>query len=85
MQRNFYRSVGYMKGFESSDPFRSAQYSIELILVAQAELQKLQSLTTENIKRDNHDVFEGGWSSPSLFGQRSFKHQKFGFGSSALV
>ena len=75
LQHSFCRSEDYMKGFESSEPFRSAQYGIELILVDQAELGKLQSLTTKRINQDSHDVFENGWSSPSLFGQRSFKHQ----------
>lgn len=75
LQHGFCRSEDYMKGFESSEPFRSAQYGIELILVDQAELGKLQSLTTKRINQDSHDVFENGWSSPTLFGQRSFKHQ----------
>ncbi|MDZ5454710.1 hypothetical protein [Labrys sp. ZIDIC5] len=75
LQHSFCRSEEYMKGFESSEPFRSAQYGIELILVDQAELGKLQSLTTKRINQDSHDVFENGWSSASLFGQRSFKHQ----------
>ena len=74
LQRSFCRSKDYMKGFESSDPFRSAQYSIESILVDRTDLEKLLSLTTERIKQHSHDVFENGWSSASLFGQRSFKH-----------
>jgi len=74
LQHSFCRSKDYMKGFESTDPFRSAQYGIELILVDQVELEKLQKLTTEKIDRDHHDVFENGWSSPSLLGQRSFRH-----------
>lgn len=75
LQYSFYRSKDYMKGFESSDPFRSAQYGIDLMLVDQSELGKLQSLTTERINQDSHDVFENGWSSPSLIGQRRFKHR----------
>lgn len=75
LQHSFCRSKDYMKGFESSEPFRSAQYGIELILVEQAELGKLQNLTTEGINQDSHDVFENSWSSPSLFGQRSSAHQ----------
>ena len=75
LQHSFCRSKDYMKGFESCEPFRSAQYGIELILVEQAELGKLQSLTTERINEYSHDVFENSWSSPSLFGQRSFAHQ----------
>ncbi|RXH07280.1 hypothetical protein EAS54_38060 [Bradyrhizobium guangzhouense] len=74
LQHSFCRSKDYMKGFESTDPFRSAQCGIELILVDQAELEKLQALTTEKIDRDHHDVFENSWSSPSLLGQRSFRH-----------
>jgi len=73
--RSFCRSKDYMKGFESSDPFRSAQYGIELILVDRADLGKLQTLTPKKINKNSHDVFENGWSSPSLFGLRSFKHQ----------
>jgi hypothetical protein len=38
-------------------------------------LEVFQSLTTEAIVSDSHDVFENRWSSPSFFGQRSFKHQ----------
>lgn len=75
LQHSFCKSKDYMKGFESTDPFRSAQYGIELILVDRADLEKLQSLTTKKINQDSHDVFENGLSSPSLFGQRSFKHQ----------
>jgi hypothetical protein len=75
LQHSFCRSQDYMKGFESSEPFRSAQYGIELILVEEAEVDKLQSLTTEGINHESHDVFENSWSSPSLFGQRSFTHQ----------
>lgn len=75
LQGSFCRSKDYMKGFESNDPFRSAQYGIELILVDQTDLGKLQGLTTEGINQRSHDVFENGWSSPSLFGQRNFKHQ----------
>lgn len=75
LHRSFSRSTDYMRGFESSDPFRSAQYGIELILVNQADLGKLGSLTTKIINQNSHDVFENGWSSPSLFGQRSFRHQ----------
>lgn len=75
LHRSFCRSTDYMRGFESSDPFRSAQYGIELILVNQADLGKLGNLTTEIINQNSHDVFENGWSSPSLFGQRSFRHQ----------
>lgn len=74
LQHSFCRSKDYMNGFESSDPFRSAQYGIELIVVDQSELEKVKNLTTEKIK-DSRDVFENGWSSPSLFGQRSFRHQ----------
>ncbi|MER9226139.1 hypothetical protein NKI39_10880 [Mesorhizobium sp. M0664] len=75
LHRSFCRSSDYMRGFESSDPFRSAQYGIELILVNREDLGKLGSLTTEIINQNSHDVFENGWSSPSLFGQRSFRHQ----------
>lgn len=75
LQHSFCRSQDYMKGFESSEPFRSAQYGIELILVEQAALGKLHSLTTEGINQESHDVFENSWSSPALFGQRSFTHQ----------
>lgn len=75
LQHSSCRSKDYMKGFETREPFRSAQYQIELILVDRSDLVKLQSLTTERINQDSHDVFENGWSSPSLFGQRSFKHQ----------
>lgn len=75
LQHSFCRSKNYMKGFDSSEPFRSAQYGIELILADQDELIKIQNLTTERINQDSHDVFENSWPSPSLFGQRSFKHQ----------
>ena len=75
LQHSFCRSEEYMKGFETSEPFRSAQYGIELILVAQAEMGKLQGLTTKRINQDSHDVFDNSWSSPVLFGQRSFAHQ----------
>ncbi|MET4422959.1 hypothetical protein AB7645_37325 [Bradyrhizobium sp. 956_D2_N1_5] len=74
LQHSFCRSTDYMNGFESTDPFRSAQYGIELILVDLAELEKLRNLTTEKIDQDHHDVFENSWSSPALFGQRSFRH-----------
>ncbi|MEY9125783.1 hypothetical protein [Bradyrhizobium yuanmingense] len=74
LQHSFCRSKDYMKGFESTDPFRSAQCGIELILVDQADVEKLQAVTTEKIDRDHHDVFENSWSSPSLLGQRSFRH-----------
>ncbi|MER9723736.1 MULTISPECIES: hypothetical protein [unclassified Mesorhizobium] len=75
LHRSFRRSPDYMKGFESGDPFRSAQYGIELILVHQADLGKLVKLTTKILNKNSHDVFDGGWSAPSLFGQRSFRHQ----------
>ena len=75
LQHSFCRSKDYMKGFESCEPFRSAQYGIELILVQQAELDKLYRLTSQKIKQDSQDVFGNGWSSPALFGQRSFAHQ----------
>lgn len=74
LQQSFSRSTDYMKGFESTEPFRSAQYGIELILANRTELGKLQSLTTDKINLRHHDVFENTWSSPSLFGQRSFRH-----------
>ncbi len=75
LQKYFCRSDDYMKGFESADPFRSAQFDIELILVAQADLEKVKSLTSEKIKKNGNDVFENSWSSASFFGQRSFRHQ----------
>jgi hypothetical protein len=76
LQHSFCRSKDYMKGFESSEPFRGAQYDIELILIDQTELGKLRNLTTKRINQNSHDVFEDGWSSPSLFAQRSFRHQE---------
>jgi len=74
LQHYFCRSHDYMKGFNSSDPFKSAQVSIELILVDQAEISHLRSLATRKISENNHDIFESGWSSYELFGQRSFRH-----------
>jgi hypothetical protein len=64
-----------MNGLESNDPFRSAQYSIELILVNQRDIMRWKTLTSEVINKREGDVFGNGWSAPSLFGQRSFKHQ----------
>lgn len=70
---SFGRSKDYMKGFESSDPFKSAQMGIELVLVKQADLDKLRNLTSAQARNNDHDIFDNSWASPQLFGMRSFR------------
>lgn len=71
----FCRNKDYMKGFETRDLFRSAQYGVEVILVDKTQLECIDNLTTEKINQHHHEVFGNGWSSPPLYGQRSFNHQ----------
>lgn len=72
--RGFRRSKDYMNGFETSEPFKGAQYSIELLMVPNGELATIAELTTGRVREDEGDLFEHGWTSPSLLGQRSFTH-----------
>ncbi|AYM10822.1 hypothetical protein G6L58_07255 [Agrobacterium tumefaciens] len=74
MQNCYRRSKNYMNGFESEAPFRSAQYGIELILVPRSDVEKLAKLTTEELKENNHDVFDHGSTDAFLWGQLSYRH-----------
>ncbi|MGP4686751.1 hypothetical protein ACSV5K_10350 [Agrobacterium pusense] len=74
MHHCYRRSKNYMHGFESEEPFRSAQYGIELILVPRSDVEKLPKLTTEELRKDNHDVFDHGSTDPFFWGQLSYRH-----------
>ncbi|KXG87610.1 hypothetical protein [Agrobacterium bohemicum] len=75
MQRCHCRSQNYMRGFEVEEPFRSAQYGVELILVKRFDLDKLANLTTDEISENNSDVFDHGSTDFHLWAQLSYKHQ----------
>ncbi len=74
LQHCYRRSNNYMNGFESEAPFRSAQYGIELILVPCSDVEKLAKLTTEELKENNHDVFDHGSTGAFFWGQLSYRH-----------
>lgn len=67
----FTRSDGYVYGYEASEPFRSGQLGVELILVDNADLDRWARLTTDQLLADPHDVLENTWSISDFFGQRT--------------
>ncbi|WP_287209239.1 hypothetical protein [Mesorhizobium sp.] len=74
LQKSFARSLGYMNNLESTDPFKSAQLSIELVLFKVEDVGRLDELTTESLDGDDGSVFDGGRDSYALYGQRSAQH-----------
>ncbi|MGN7713727.1 hypothetical protein [Agrobacterium radiobacter] len=74
LQRSFVRSLGYMNNLESTDPFRGAQLSIELVLFKAEDVGRLDGVSTEALDGDDGDVFDSGRDSHNLYGQRSVRH-----------
>ncbi|MCF1474460.1 MULTISPECIES: hypothetical protein [Rhizobium/Agrobacterium group] len=74
LQKSFARSLGYMNNLESTDPFKSAQLSIELVLFKVEDVGRLDELTTESLDGDDGDVFDRGRDSYAFYGQRSARH-----------
>ncbi|UCI34496.1 hypothetical protein [Mesorhizobium sp. B4-1-4] len=75
LQKSFARSLGYMNNLESTDPFKSAQLSIELVLFNPEDLGRLDELTTESLDGDDGDIFDNARDSHAFYGQRSALHQ----------
>ncbi|TAY14055.1 hypothetical protein [Rhizobium leguminosarum] len=74
LQKSFSRSLGYMNNIESADPFKSAQFSIELVLFKFEDVGLLDELTTESLDGDDGDIFDGSRESLALYGQRSVQY-----------
>jgi hypothetical protein len=74
LQKSFARSLGYMNNLETSDPFKAAQLSIELVLFKVEDVGRLDKLTTESLDGDDGDVFDSGRDSNAFYGQRSAWH-----------
>jgi hypothetical protein len=77
LQQSFARSLGYMNNLDSTDPFKSAQLSIELVLFKVEDVRRLDELTTESLDGDDGDVFDNGRDSYALYGQRSARHVSY--------
>jgi len=70
---HFARNKDYIERFHSEKPLRSCQYSIELILVHEDHVKQLLELKAESIVGYDLDAFDQGWSTPEIYGQRSFR------------
>lgn len=74
LQKSFSRSLGYMNNINSVDPFKSAQFSIELVLFKSEDVGRLDELTTESLDGDDGDIFDGHRESLAFYAQRSSLH-----------
>ncbi len=74
LQKSFAQSLGYMDNLETTDPFKSAQLSIELVLFKVEDVGKLDKLTTDSLDGDDGDVFDRGRDPSAFYGQQSAWH-----------
>ncbi len=69
--RSFARNSDYMKVFDSAEPMRNGQLSIEMVLIPPERIAELAKLDLQALKDSQHDIFSHESSTEELFGLRS--------------